>query len=299
MDPILTVFTPAYNRAHTLVRTYQSLCNQSCKDFIWLIVDDGSTDQTAQLVRDWQSKENGFSILYLYKENGGMHTAHNLAYEAITTELNICIDSDDRMPPEAVEKILNKWESLRGSEVAGIMGLDADFTGNIIGGCFPDSMKESTVSGYYAQGGTGDKKLVYRTDIINSYPAYPVFEGEKYISLAYKYLLIDQDYKMAILNDVLCEVEYQEDGSSNTMWRNYLQNPRGWQFWRKIRMKYDTSFKRRLIDCVGYCSSSQLANKKGYITQSPNKLMTMLCSPLGHLLTWYVREKVKQLDANE
>ena len=106
----LTVFTPAYNRAHTIGRTYKSLCSQKCKDFVWLIVDDGSTDNTAELVKDWISKDNGFEIQYIYKENGGMHTAHNVAYRNIHTELNTCIDSDDALSENAVEKIINKWK---------------------------------------------------------------------------------------------------------------------------------------------------------------------------------------------
>ena len=84
---VLTVFTPTYNRAHTLPRTYESLLQQECKEFIWLIIDDGSTDNTAELVKSWQSKENGFEIRYIYKENGGMHTAHNTAYENIDLSL--------------------------------------------------------------------------------------------------------------------------------------------------------------------------------------------------------------------
>lgn len=103
-DPILTVFTPTYNRAHTLPRTYQSLCRQECKDFVWLVVDDGSTDGTADLVRSWQQEANGLEIRYIYKENGGMHTAHNAAYEVIDTELNVCIDSDDCLADGAVKK---------------------------------------------------------------------------------------------------------------------------------------------------------------------------------------------------
>ena len=102
---LLTVFTPTYNRAHTLHRTYESLCNQDCKDFIWLIIDDGSTDHTDDLVKSLQQKDNGFEIQYIYKENGGMHTAHNTAYENIYTELNVCIDSDDKMAPGAVRMI--------------------------------------------------------------------------------------------------------------------------------------------------------------------------------------------------
>lgn len=222
----LTVFTPAYNRAHTLPRTYESLCSQNCKDFCWLIIDDGSIDNTAQLVKGWMEKDNGFKIQYIYKENGGMHTAHNMAYENITTELNVCVDSDDCMAEDGVAKILKKWDEVKDSGYAGIIGLDADMNGKIIGKSFPKSMKETTLMGYYAMGGAGDKKLVYRTDIIKKYPPYPVFEGEKYVALAYKYRLIDQDYKLAVLPQVLCNVEYQEDGSSGTMWKQYLKNPK-------------------------------------------------------------------------
>ena len=206
----LTVFTPTYNRAHTLKRTYDSLLEQSCKNFIWLIIDDGSTDNTRELVDEWRKNENGFEIQYIYKQNGGMHTAHNVAYENIHTELNVCIDSDDCMGKNAVQLILDKWDQVYDKGYAGIIGLDADFEGNVIGCGFPGDLQETTVIGYYHSGGKGDKKLVYRTDIINKYPPYPVFEGEKYVALSYKYRLIDQTYKMAVLNQILCNVEYQK-----------------------------------------------------------------------------------------
>lgn len=277
-----------------MLRTYESLLQQDCKDFVWLIIDDGSTDHTAELVRRWQSKENGFEIRYIYKENGGMHTAHNTAYAHIDTELNTCIDSDDKLAPGAVRMILDKWERVRNQGYAGMIGLDADFDNNVIGKGFPEGMTETTVIGYYAAGGSGDKKLVYRTDIINQYPAYPVFEGEKYVSLAYKYRLIDQKYKMAVLDEILCNVEYQPDGSSNTMWRQYLRNPKGWAFWRKVCMQYPISKKRMVVDCIHYCSSSQIAHNRNYIRESPRKLLTVLCTPAGWALTAYIRRKAKE-----
>lgn len=289
----LTVFTPAYNRAHTLPRTYESLCRQNCKDFIWLIVDDGSQDNTVELVRLWQARDNGFEIRYIYKENGGMHTAHNTAYEHIDTELNTCIDSDDKLAPDAVEKILRKWDQVKDQGYAGIIGLDADFDGKIIGKGFPEGLTETTVVGYYAAGGSGDKKLVYRTDIINQYPPYPVFEGEKYVSLAYKYRLIDQTYKMAVLDEVLCNVEYQPDGSSGTMWKQYLKNPKGWMFWRKVQMQYPESTKRLIINCIHYCSSSIIAGDKRFVKESPRKVLTVLCAPLGWLLSVVIKKKTK------
>lgn len=293
-DIILTVFTPAYNRAHTLPRTYESLCIQNCKDFVWLIVDDGSTDNTAELVKFWQSNDNGFEIRYIYKKNGGMHTAHNTAYANIDTELNVCIDSDDMLAEDAVEKIIKKWESVREMGYAGIVGLDADLGGNLIGKPFPDDMIETTLSGYYAGGGAGDKKLVYRTDIIRDYPDYPTFEGEKYVSLAYKYLLIDQSYKLAVLNEVLCNVDYQQDGSTGTMFKQYLKNPCGFAFWRKLRMTYPDSRKRLVIDCIHYCSSSIISKDRKYISESPKKLLTIFCTPAGFLLTMYIKRKAEK-----
>ena len=290
---LLTIFTPAYNRAHTLSRTYKSLLDQDCKDFIWMIIDDGSTDHTEKLVREWQEKDNGFEIQYIYKENGGMHTAHNTAYEHIKTELNMCIDSDDCVTKGAIRKILDKWETIKNDNYAGIIGLDSDLNGNIIGKGFPSEMQETTLIGYYAKGGTGDKKLVYRTEVINKYPPYPVFEGEKYVALAYKYRLIDQDYKLAVLNEVLCNVEYQDDGSSATMWKQYVRNPNGFAFWRKICMKYSMSQKRLWIDCIHYVSESIIAGNKRYIKESPRRIMTIIIVPFGILLSIYTKIKAK------
>lgn len=287
----LTVFTPAYNRAYSLPRTYESLCRQSCKDFIWLVVDDGSTDNTAELVRDWQQQDNGFEIRYIYKENGGMHTAHNTAYANIDTELNVCIDSDDAMGEDAVRLILEKWDEVRDAGYAGLIGLDADFSGKVIGKGFPNGMTETTVIGYYASGGSGDKKLVYRTDIINAYPPYPVFPGEKYVALSYKYRLIDQKYKMAVLDEVLCNVEYQPDGSTMNMLRQYARNPRGFAFWRKICLQYPTSRKRMMIDAVHYVSSSLLAGDGHFMAKSPRKGLTLLCFVPGFFLSNYIRIK--------
>ena len=281
--PRITVFTPAYNRAHTLPRTYESLKKQSNKNFIWLIIDDGSTDNTKELINQWIHENNEFEIQYIYKENGGMHTAHNIAYENIYTELNVCIDSDDCLADESIDKILTFWDCHNHENYAGIIGLDSDLNGNIIGKDF-GNLKETTLSGYYNSGGKGDKKLVYRTDIIKKYPQYPVFEGEKYIGLNYKYILIDQDYKLLVLNDVLCNVEYQKDGSSRSMWKQYYKNPQGLAFLRKFYMQYNTSFKRNIMDAIHYVSSSKLAGNRHYIKESPKKLLTILMIPLGSIM---------------
>lgn len=173
IEKTLTIFTPAYNRAHTIGRTYESLCRQTCKDFEWLIVDDGSSDNTRALVEGW-IKENRIPIRYIYQQNQGMHGAHNTAYRNIETELNTCIDSDDYMPDDAVEKIITFWKRNGSNRYAGLIGLDRTEDGKIIGTKFPEDMNSTTLYGFYARGGKGDKKLVYRTEVIRQYPEYPL-----------------------------------------------------------------------------------------------------------------------------
>lgn len=292
--PTLTIFTPAYNRAHTLPRTYESLLNQSCKDFVWLIVDDGSADNTGELVRAWQEKDNGFEIRYIYKENGGMHTAHNTAYEHIDTELNTCIDSDDCLAPGAVEKILGKWESVRDRGYAGLIALDSDMEGKIIGQGFPEGLTETTLMDYYAAGGSGDKKLIYRTEIINRYPRYPVYEGEKYVCISSLYTLIDQDYLLAVLPEVVCNVDYQPDGHSTAMFREYMRSPRGFAYLRAMCMPLRTSKKEMFRDCIHYVSSSVFAKNPHFLRESPKKLATVLAIPFGLAENLYIRWKVRK-----
>lgn len=292
----LTVFTPAYNRAHTLGRCYESMCRQKNKNFKWLIIDDGSKDNTKELVKKWMEKENGFEIIYEYKQNGGMHTAHNRAYELIDTELNVCIDSDDMLADDAVEKILSFWDKNGNKKYAGMIGVDADLEGNIIGKRFPKNLKSTTLSGYYRNGGAGDKKLIYRTEIMKSYPDYPVFKGEKYVGLDYKYLLCDQEYELLVLDEVLCNVEYQADGSSANMLRQYLNNPKGFAFLRTVYMQYDKTFKRKFMNCIHYVSSSILSKNKQFLKETPEKGLTILAIPFGIVLTFYIKKQVKKMD---
>jgi glycosyltransferase involved in cell wall biosynthesis len=292
-NPILTVFTPAFNRRHTLPRTYESLLRQSCKDFIWLIVDDGSSDGTGNMVAEWIN-EGKMDIKYIYQDNQGMHGAHNTAYRNIETELNVCIDSDDYMPEDAVEKIISSWRERGSEEYAGIIGLDVDTNGKLIGTGFPEGMEMTTLSGFYDNGGRGDKKLVYRTEVIKKYPEYPIFEGEKYFGLAYKYHLIDQDYKLLVLNEPLVIVDYQPDGSSYGMFRQYWNNPNGFMFFRKSEMRMQKSVSSRFRSCIHYVSHCIRAGKRNEFFSNSHPVLTFIALPFGAALYLYTRHQVKK-----
>jgi glycosyltransferase involved in cell wall biosynthesis len=289
----LTIFTPTYNRGYCLEECYRSLARQTCKDFIWLIIDDGSTDNTRELVDAW-TLENQVEIWYYWQENQGMHGAHNTAYELMETELNVCIDSDDYMPEEAVEKIIALWNEYGSEKVSGIIGLDSYSNGEIIGTKLPENLKLSTLFDlYYKYGVMGDKKLVYRTKLTKKYP-YPIFQNEKYVGLAYKYYKLDQEYEMLLMNEVLCCVEYLPDGSSLNMLNQYRRNPRGFAFYRKELMQLPfASWDFKFRQAIHYVSSSLITKNRKFLKETPLFATTILAVPLGILLYFYIYTKTK------
>lgn len=293
MSKTLTIFTPAYNRAHTITRTYDSLCRQTCKDFEWLVIDDGSTDDTRQLVEGWMN-EAVIPIRYIYQENQGMHGAHNTAYKNIYTELNTCVDSDDWMPDDAVEKIVTFWKKFGSTEVAGIMGLDATVDGKVIGDRFPEGLKAITLRGFHEDmKGVGDKKLVYRTDVICDTPEYPLFKGERYVGLIYKYHMVDERYPLLVSNDIYTIVDYQDDGSSRGMWRQYWNNPKGFAFLRKYDMLQTTLWTRKVQDNIHYVSHAIRSQNWHFLQESPMKWLTCLAILPGILFYLVNRYYVK------
>ncbi|MDB2435952.1 glycosyltransferase family 2 protein [Schleiferiaceae bacterium] len=284
----LTVFTPTYNRAYCLHKCYESLTRQTSNDFVWLVVDDGSTDNTALLVQRWID-EGLIEIQYSYKTNGGMHTAHNRAYELIVTELNVCIDSDDFLPDDAVELIITKWNSEGTTRFAGLLGLDVDTMGNRIAKKpFPKGLTHCKYQHLKKYGVIGDIKFVYRTEVIKNYMPYPVFQGENYMSVGYIYSLIDLKYDMLCSNDIYCVVEYMADGISKNKISQYRKYPQGFAHVRKSMMIASFRFKDRYISAMHYVSSSLFLKNRYFLQQSPRKILTLSAIPLGLVLHAYI-----------
>ena len=288
----LTIFTPSYNRAYLLPQLYKSLCNQSNQDFVWLIVDDGSTDDTQSVVTSWQ-QENKIQIEYIFQANQGMHGAHNTAYDHIRTDFNVCIDSDDFMPDDAVAIILRECKNLEG-KFAGILGLDANKNEEIIGTAIPESLTTVKLNELYSLHKVkGDKKIVYRTEIVKKYPKYPLYEHERFVPLDYLYLLIDQDYYLKPINEVLCIVEYQLDGSSMNILKQYRNHPNGFAFSRVNRIKYGKTFKERFKNAIHLVSSALFAKDVSWVFKSDKLQLVLMALPMGILLNLYIRFKTR------
>lgn len=296
MVPI-TVFTPAYNRADLLKRCYESMCRQTNKNFIWMIIDDGSTDNTKEVVDLWMLNNNGFEIQYYYKENGGLHTAYNEAIEHIDTELCVCIDSDDYMPDNAVEIILNFWKKNGSNEYAGIVGLDYTIDNHVIGDLLPDKKSINLINlligKYHIH--NGDRTNVVRTELYKKVAPMISFEGEKNFSPHYMHLQISKNYDFLVLNKNLRYVEYQADGMSNSIFKQYLNSPNSFIETRKLYLSLPgISWKFKLRQSIHLVSSGIIANKMIEVLKYiPSFGMTVLAVPCGLLLSKYIRIKAK------
>ncbi|WP_116797587.1 glycosyltransferase family 2 protein [Flavobacterium sp. 103] len=288
----LTIFTATYNRGYCLHQLYESLVRQTHSSFIWMVIDDGSTDNTSSLVQSW-IKENKIEILYIHQENKGMNGAHNTAYANIRTSWNVSIDSDDYMPNNAVELILKSIPNLD-SKFAGIVGLDSDFKGNVIGTKFPKNIIQSTLSDlYHKHGVKGDKKIVYRTEVIQKYAPYPIIEGEKFIPPGYLYRLIDQDYVLKPINEIFVIVNYQKDGFTKNLFSLYRNNPRGFALHRILKINLSTNMKERFKNMVHLISCSLFAKDINYLKQTKSPFLIVSAFPFGLLLNGYIRLKQK------
>lgn len=292
MDKIinLTIFTTTYNRAYLLPQLYMSLCKQTNTNFVWLIIDDGSTDNTRELVNSW-IEHSIFEIKYIYQSNQGMHGGHNTAYSNISTEWNTCIDSDDYMPPQAVESILENLENLD-KKYAGIVGLDIDKNGNVIGDIFPENLVESSLRDIYKKHKIrGDKKLVYNTSIVKNYPKYPLFKNENFVPLSYLYYLIDLDYKLKTVNEPWVVVEYQPDGSTKNIFKQYKKNPRGFAFARASYIRNSSNLKENFKNMIHLVSSALFTRDYRSLFFLNKPVMLILATPFGIILHYYIKIK--------
>lgn len=291
----LTIFTPAYNRAYCLDRCYEALRRQTNKDFDWLIIDDGSTDNTKKLVQSWIDKpNNGFEIRYIFKQNGGLHTAYNEAIANIDTELSMCIDSDDFPPDDAVEKIIKFWNENGSDKYAGIVALDYDLEGNIIGDPLPDQKTVNLIDlliGKYNLH-NGDRKNVIRTELYKKVAPMKSFEGEKNFNPHYMHLLISKDYDFLVMNENLCFVEYQPDGMTNSIFKQYYNSPNSFAEIRKLYLSFEgTSFKFKLKHSIHYVSSSILGRRRDFFCEVNNKVILFMALPFGLVLAGLTKIK--------
>lgn len=276
---MLTLFTPAYNRAHTLPRLYESLLAQTCFDFEWLIIDDGSTDATADAVRAFTGGGN-FPVRYIYKENGGKHTAHNRALEEARGHWFLCVDSDDTLSPTAVADILAAAEGL--PEHTGIAAYKTDLCGNLLGDPFPEGLHFSKILALQ-----GEFAYAFPTAWARTFP-FPVYPGERFMGECVVYDRLDAQGQMFLLPKAIMPCEYQEEGYTGSYSRLMQKNPLGFCLYFMQRIDL-TSGKTRLVMAGKYHCFRFIGGKNAPVYDGPHKGAVALALPLGLLFRLYYK----------
>lgn len=226
-DTVLTILTPAFNRGEHLRKLYDSLKEQTCMAFEWLVVDDGSTDDTQERLQEWK-REGLLKVRFIGKENGGKHTALNLGISMIRTTLTFIVDSDDWLPEKAVETILHYHEKY--SNTPGLCGysfLRFYPDGRVNEAFFPENEKIDTYVNARINGGiAGDKAEVFFTDILKKYP-FPVYRDEKFLPEDLIWVRMSGPYQMVHINECIYISEYLEGGLTKSGRRMKMKSPKG------------------------------------------------------------------------
>ena len=289
-----TIFTPTYNRKELLKKLYESLKNQTYKDFEWIIVDDGSSDGTELSVRQFLD-EKILDIKYFYKENGGKQRAYNYGVEKVRGELFICLDSDDKYVDNALETILKYWKKYENNrEIAGMGYLSIYENGEVIGTKFPkDEMITTQFDIYNKYKVKGDKGLMFRTKILKQFP-FPVFDGEKFTTEAVVYNRISEKYKMLYVNEKIEIKEYQGDGLTSKYNDLLVKNPKGQALYHNEKNRHKMTFKEKILNNAVYYKFCKIAgyNFKKIISEAESRFFLLISIPIGYCMWW--KEKIKK-----
>ena len=280
---MITVFTPTYNRAHLLLRLYESLCRQTFTDFEWVIVDDGSTDGTKDLfhpngngkcflaeiaekttdftdnkflAENSEIAENQipiFPIRYFYQENGGKHRAINRGVKEAKGELFFIADSDDMLPPNALEIVAEMFDGIEADKsFAGVCGLDSTFDGKIIGSGLPQEVVDvNSIDLRMRHGVTGDMKEVFRTAVLKEFP-FPEIDGERFCPEMLLWNRIATKYKLRYFNKVIYLVEYQDNGISSGITKARINSPVASMMTYAEMTQYDIPFIQKVKAAINY-----------------------------------------------
>lgn len=244
----ITVFTPTFNRGYIIENLYKSLQRQSYKNFQWIVIDDGSEDDTEKLFEKWTNEDNLFDITYKKVKNGGKHRAINRAIEIAEGELFFIVDSDDYLTDYALEKVI-KWEATikNKNEFAGVAGVKGYSINSRVGNTFKGEYIDATSLERNKNNITGDKAEVFYLDILKKYK-FPEFEGEKFVTEKVVWNQIAYDgYKIRWFNEIIYICDYLEDGLTKSMSRIELENPKALALSMKLdSIHYNMSNKKKI-----------------------------------------------------
>lgn len=295
---MITVFTPTYNRAHTLPRLYESLQKQTCTDFEWLVIDDGSKDDTEQLFDHWCQEKNPFTIRYNKVKNGGKDRAINAAMKLARGEYFFIVDSDDLLRPTAIKTLYDSFASLpkEDDSFIGVSVVKGDLDGNPL----HRKPQIDPAIGYIdcnnldrpKYGLQADMAEAFFTEKLRKYK-FPVWPGEKFTpeAVVWDQMALD-GYRLRWFDKVEYLCEYQSDGLTNSSWRLLRDNPMGYATLFNHQLLHTVGIKARVNLVLQFISCCCLAGEYGYLRNCNSRLVWLL-GPIGWLLSIRRRKQIK------
>lgn len=280
-EKFLTIFTPTFNRGYVLKRLYDSLCNQTDKGFEWIIVDDGSKDNTEELVQSW-ILENKIHIRYLYQKNSGKSQAHNLGVSQSNKEFFTCVDSDDFLTINAVEELKKICNKAKNMSVIGIVCKRGDLRGKSITSWKVGLSRETFFRAQKKYALTGDTMLIWKTKVLKTVE-FPLFVGEKFIPEGYLYDRLSQIGECLFVDKVLYKCEYLPDGYTASMRQVNTHNPHGYQAYIQQRLRMDFCLRDKFLDSVRYVAIKCVIGDGKFIQDAVYPFITILALIPGYV----------------
>lgn len=290
----VAVVTATYNRAELLETLFSSLLGQTSKDFVWYIIDDGSSDNTEKVVQCFGSSE--FEIRYIKKDNGGRHTALNVGIQAAKEALVFPVDSDDWLAPDAIDTIVTDWKKYETIEtIAGLSYYKMLSDGKVISVPYPgDHFSGSFIDVRVNQRISGDSAEIFRTTVLKKYP-FPEIQGEKFLSEVVVWHAIAQEYKLVYIPKGIYYCEYREDGLSKSGRLKQLNSPQGTLLHAKAYMYKSVVLPIRSKYCCMYIAVAKWS-KTSMIKawkESGAPVLFAVCFVPGLMLYWAWRRKYR------
>lgn len=287
---ILSVCTPTYNRAHLLPRAYESLISQDVTDFEWIIVDDGSSDETEQVVNSFIC-QNKIRIKYIKKTNGGKHTAHNLGAANARGDFFICLDSDDWFGLKALLNLIRDAKALD-TGCCGIVYNKQNKKGELLGNIGLDCRnKKYSLYQLALDRGNGEYAIMMRTELVQKYP-FPEIEGERFSGECILYdRLALEGYSFVLSPDVIEICEYQENGLTAQVHQIMKKNPAGYAIYHMQRIDLVNSELERIRHSIQYQAFRRMAGKKAVRYVGKHRWLVCAAWLPGILGAWYYSRK--------
>lgn len=289
--PLLTIVTPTYNRAHLLPSCYGSLLRQTNMSFQWIIVDDGSADDTESVVSSFD--DSHFAITYVRKENGGKHTALNASHPYIRGKYVLILDSDDILIDTAVADVLYHWKRYDRQEKIGLITFLRKTPAGQLFATVDDFDTPVDILSYPRTVYLGnDCCEVIRTELFKKYP-FPVFEGEKFLSEGVLWSRVARTHKCVYINKAIYLCEYLSDGLTKAGRSLRIRNPRGGMLSASYGLDKKNPLKSRLksgllYTCYGFFAGIAPTEM---VKNCPAPWLMWLCLPFGGLLHLYWKKK--------